>query len=109
MGQTLDNHTSANEYPEQVGKYIEKEISYKAMLGPFDTPPFNLHISQFLTREKAGSESRRIIIDLSWPKSLSINDGVSSSAYLNIDFELKYLSIYLMVYRLTALGPAAKS
>ena len=106
LGQTLDNHTSANEY--QVDKYIQEEINHNAMLGPFDTPHFNLHISPFMTREKAGSNTRRTIIDLSWPKGLSVNDGVSSSVYLDTQFELKYPSIDLMVNRLNALGPAAK-
>ena len=78
------------------------------MLGPFGTPSFNLHISPFMTREKTGSNTRRTIIDLSWPKGLSVNDGVSSSVYLNTHFELKYPSIDLMVNHLNALGPAAK-
>ena len=55
-----------------------------------------------------GSNTRRTIIDLSWPKGLSVNDGVSSSVYLDTHFELKYHSIDLMVSRLNALGPAAK-
>ena len=55
-----------------------------------------------MTREKAGLDTRRTIIDLSWPKGLTVNDGVSSSAYLNTDFELKYPSIDLMVNRLNA-------
>ena len=51
LGQTLDNHASANEYPYQVHKYIQEEISHNAMLGPFGIPPFNLHISPFMTRD----------------------------------------------------------
>ena len=31
LGHTLDNHTSANEYPDQVDKYIQEEISHNAM------------------------------------------------------------------------------
>ena len=106
LGETLDNHASANEYPDQVAKYIQEEISHNAMLGPFDILPFNLHISPFMTREKAGSNTTRTIIDLSWPKGLSVNDGVSSS--VDTHFELKYPSIDLMVNPLNALGPAAK-
>ena len=108
LGQTLDNLSSANDYTDQVDKYIQEEIKYKAMLGPFDTPPFNLHISPFMTREKAGLDTRRTIIDLSCPKGLSVNDGVSSLVYFNTDFELKYPSVNLMVNRLNALGPSAK-
>ena len=46
------------------------------MVGPFDDPPFPLHISPLMTRDKAGSEKRRTIVDLSWPKGLSANNGV---------------------------------
>ena len=49
MGQTLDNHTSANEYPDQVHKYIQEEMNHDAMSGPFDIPPFELHVSPFMT------------------------------------------------------------
>ena len=56
-----------------------------------------------------GSNTRMTIIDLSWPKDLSVNDGVSGSVYLGTHFELKYPSIDLMVSRLNALGPAAKN
>ena len=108
LGQTLDNHTSANEYPDPVDKYIQEEISHNAMLGPFEIPPFDLHVSPFMTREKVGSNKRRTIIDLSWPKGLSGNDGVSGSVYLGTHFQLKYPSIDLMVSHLNALGPAAK-
>ena len=51
-------------------------------MGPFDVPPFSLHISPFLTREKPGSDTRRTIIDLSWPKLHSVNDGVLNNEYL---------------------------
>ena len=108
LGHTIDNHNSANDYPEQVHQYIQEEIKHNAILGPFQTPPFDLHISPFMTREKMGSSNRRTIIDLSWPKGLSVNDGVSGSVYLGTHFELKYPSIDHMVSRLNALGPAAK-
>ena len=55
-----------------------------------------------------GSSTRRTIVDLSWPKGLSVNDGISSSVYLNAKFELNYPSIDMMVSRLNTLGPAAK-
>ena len=95
LRQTLDNHTLANEYPDQVDKYIQEEISHNVMLGPFGIPPFNLHISSFLTRENVGSNTRRTIIDLSWPKGVSVNDGVSSSVYLDTHFELELFDLLL--------------
>ena len=107
LGCTLDNHT-ANQYPDQVEKYLQEEINHKAMLGPFDSPPFNLQISPFMTRVKAGSDNRRTIIDLSWPKGLSVMMVLVIQFIFNTEFELKYPSIDLIVSSLNALGPAAK-
>ena len=73
---TFVNHASARLYPDHVDKYIEEEVGFQAMLGPLDTKPFDIHISPFMTRAKSDSNSRRTIMDLSFPKGCSINDGV---------------------------------
>ena len=59
------NHKSALEHPSHVEKYIAEEIQHGAIMGPFNSPPFPLHTSPFLTREKSNSKDRRIIVDLS--------------------------------------------
>ena len=46
-----------------------------------------------LTRPKAGSESRRVIVDLSWPQGKSVNDVVNQDTYLGTPFKLKFPSI----------------
>ena len=72
------NHASANLFEKDVVHYLQKEASFKAILGPVDAPPIpNLHISPFMTRPKPSSEHRRVIIDLSFPKGQSVNHGVS--------------------------------
>ena len=63
------------------------------MLGPFDQKPIPLHISPFMTREKPDSEVRRTIVDLSWPKKFSVNDGVTKDKYLGSSFVLNYPSL----------------
>ena len=93
---------------EDIDAYIAEELSYGAMMGPFDVPPFPLHISPFLTREKPGSDTRRTIMDLSWPKSHSVNDGVINNEYLGTAFHLHYPSIDDFVKRVVHLGPACK-
>ena len=50
----------------------------------------------------------KTIVDLSWPKGLSVNNGVSSCSYLGTQFELKYPTIDSIVITLKALGPATK-
>ena len=56
-------------------KYIQEELSYQAIIGLFNEMPFKMHISRLMSREKAGSNTRRTIIDLSWPKGASVNEG----------------------------------
>ena len=76
--QSVDkNHTSANEFTEDIQAYITEEQAFGAMLGPFKEPRIkDLHISPFLTREKLGASHRRIIVDLSFPHGHSVNSGV---------------------------------
>ena len=71
-----ENHTSAKNIHDHVQVYLREEISYKAMLGPFDKPPLdNLHTSPFMAKEKANSTNRRVIIDLDFPQGRSVNAG----------------------------------
>ena len=89
----LLNHRSALEYPEHVEHYIQEEISHEAMAGPFEEPPFDLHISPFMTRDKSSSDKRRCIIDLSWPKNYSVNSNLHDDKYLGTKFVLTFPSI----------------
>ena len=107
LGETLDNDTSANAYASHVTKYIQEEINFGAMIGPFDEKPCTLHVSPFMTRDKAQSELRRTIIDLSWPKVQTVNDGVSKSVYLGSEFEMHYPTVDKIVKQLNVIGLAA--
>ena len=60
-----------------------------------------------MTRPKSGSEVRRTIVDLSWPKSHSVNDGISNKAYLGMEFELHYPSVDSIIPTINELGPGA--
>ena len=104
LGHTMDNHISANQFSE-VGKYIQGEQSFKAMLGQFNDP-IPLYISPLMTQDKAGWDKRRTIVDLSWSKGL--NNGVSNCSYLGTQFELKYPTVDSIVTTLKKLGPATK-
>ena len=76
-------------------------------MGPFQEFPFQCHISPFLTRDKPNSNNKRVILDLSFPQSKSVNDGVSKDLYLNTFFELNYPSVDTVVNRLKVLGSEA--
>ena len=101
----LDNHTSAKIYPQDVEAYLSEEIGYGAILGPFKEPPLqNLHVSPFMTREKPNAPHRRVIIDLSFPKGLSVNAGIGKDRYLGTPFLLKLPTIDTIRNQIKALG-----
>ena len=68
-------------------QYIQEELKHGAIMGPFDSPPISCHISPFMTRPKADSDVRRMIIDLSWPKGQAVNDGVGKQSYFGTEFQ----------------------
>ena len=102
------NHKSATDFPSHVDTYIKEELSHSAMLGPFKSPPINLHVSPFLTREKSDSCKRRVIVDLSWPKGLAVNDATSIDCYDGLKFLLTFPSIDLITRRVMHCGRACK-
>ena len=75
LNSTAHNHPSAIKFIEHVDKYIQEELSYQAIVGPLTEMPFKIHISPFMTREKARSDTRHTIIYSSWPKGASANDS----------------------------------
>ena len=78
------------------------------MIGPFDDLPIKAHISPSMTREKQDSDTRRTIMDISWPSGCSVNGGVQGGTYFGTTFDLHYPSVDDLVNRLNTLGPSAK-
>ena len=102
------NHASANQFPQDVDAYLTEERSFNAILGPFDDSPIqNCHYSPFMTREKPGSENRRVIIDLSWPRNSSVNAGIDKNSYLNTEFCLTFPTVDHITHKLKKLGRGA--
>ena len=104
---TEENHASAVQNPFHVEKYLTEELQYGAMLGPFDNKPISSHISPLMVRDKQDSDNKRTIMDLSWPKGQSVNDGVCKDIYLGTSYILKYPSVDSITASLRSLGPAA--
>ena len=75
------NHTSAKDNMEYISKFLDEEIKYQAILGPFDSKPIDMHISPLLVRDKQNFTSKRTIMDLSWPKRASVNNWVAKDIY----------------------------
>ena len=104
---TDKNHTSALENQQHVAHYISEELSYGALYGPFKQIPFVAHMSPLMVRDKQNLDKKRTIIDLSWPKGFSVNDGVARNTYLQTYFTLRYPSVDLITQALCELGPDA--
>ena len=103
-----ENHTSANDNASHISKFLEEELQYQAILGPFDNKPIDMHISPLLVRDKQNSSAKRTIMDLSWPKGASVNNGVAKDVYLSTHYELKFPSVDLITNSLRNLGPSAQ-
>ena len=77
------NLSSATDNPRDVEAYLTEELQHGAIVGPFseDSIP-HCHFFPFMTREKSASQNRRVIVDLSWPKDVSVNAGIDKESYL---------------------------
>ena len=104
---TVINHASALQNLHHVQSYIDEELKFKAILGPFPQKPMALHVSPLMVRDKQDSCSKRTIMDLSWPKGASVNTAVLKDVYLGTQYFLNYPSIDSITDALVKLGPAA--
>ena len=103
-----ENHKSALEYPQDIEAYLKEEMQFKAIVGPFDQHPCdNGHISPFMTRDKPGSDNRRVIIDLSWPLGGSVNSGIDKESYMGTEFALVLPTVDHITDQLKVLGRGA--
>ena len=67
--------------------YIDTELSWNAITEPFEYPPFcnDFVCSPLQTVPKRGSSTRRVVIDLSFLSSCSVNDGIPQDTYMYLD------------------------
>ena len=107
-GHAKDNHTGANQYPEALHKYIQKEAKHGAIMGPYDKIPFTTRskvgISPLSTRPKKESLDRRVILDFSFPPGSSVNDGMIKDNYLGFQASMKFPKIDELAVRIYQLG-----
>ena len=78
---------------------FKKRTRYNAVLGPFYLNPFahKAYLSPLNTRDKKDSEEKRIIINMSFPKGNSINNGIKKDSYLDEQIYLKYPTVDKLV------------
>ena len=104
----LTNHRSAIQYSEAVDNYIRKELSAGSLIGPFSANPLNsdVIISPLQSVEKKNSDkgARRIVVDLSFPKGTSVNDGIPKDSYLGEDHKLRLPSVDALIDQVRRYG-----
>jgi hypothetical protein len=89
------NHGGAKLYPHHVDRFIATEIGHHATIGPFTSNPFEfpITVSPLNTAPKNSPNSRRIIVDLSYPGGHSVNDGIPTGWYIDEPFTLTYPTV----------------
>ena len=97
------NHPSAEKFPLDVDAYFTKETQHKAIVGPCENIPFPIHYSPLLSRPKQ-DDTRRVIVNMSYPYGASLNDKICNKNYDGVDFVLKYPSVDEIVETVQHLG-----
>ena len=85
----INNWKGAVINASEVSKYLKKELSFHSVVGPFDVNPFvaPAGVSPLNTRDKKDSDEKRIILDLSYPDGLAVNEGIAADKYLGVKIE----------------------
>ena len=45
---SFENHSSAKEHVAHIDRYIQEELQYKALYGPYESVPFQVHVSPLI-------------------------------------------------------------
>ena len=95
------NMRCSSEHPSVIDSYLQNEVSFGRVAGPFRVPPFpSLHISRFGVISKNNQPGRwRLILDLSSPEGQSVNDGI-----LKPPFAVQYVSVDAFIDGIMTLG-----
>lgn len=81
------NHQSAEQHGTHIDNFISIELEQLAIVGPFEAKPFKpwTRLSPLMTRPKRGSDSRRVIVDMSFPAGEAVNDGINITSIYGRD------------------------
>lgn len=105
----ISNHKSATDYPEQLDRFISKELSKGGVLGPLSNPPFAewCHVSPLMSRDKRGSQDRRVIIDMTYPQETSVNSYIFKNTVMGTPRDHALPNVDSFVEELIKMGPGA--
>lgn len=106
---THKNHPSGEAHLHHITEFVKKELSHRAVLGPFHEDPFHpwVRYSPIMTREKRDSDQRRVILDLSYPRGSAVNDGIATNNHFGQDISYTLPTITDFATRLTSQGVGA--
>ena len=103
------NHKGARDFLAEVRTILNKEVEMGGILGPFSKSPFDSpRFSPLNSVPKRDSDERRLILDLSFPQGVSINDGIQKDFYLGEFSKLQLPSVDQLVTRIVQLGRGCK-
>ena len=92
-GHIPPNQKGARDNPEQIDKYLKKELKRGSIIGPFKRNPFGkkARFSPLDTRPKKDSQDLRVILNLSHPwVAGSVNHSISKETFLGKSMKIKY-------------------
>ena len=100
------NHTGATDFPEQITRYLIKEASYQAVVGPSKDNPFNdpIALSPLNSVPKKDSSERRVFVDLRFPEGESVNFGFLKDGYLGNTISVSYLKVDDLIHLIKLKG-----
>ncbi|KAK3732238.1 hypothetical protein QZH41_001624 [Actinostola sp. cb2023] len=95
----IHNHPAATNNQVHVDKFLAKEVSLGATAGPFLQNPLDLPLatSPLSAVPKRDSTDKRIVMDLSFPTALSVNDGIPNDNFLGESYTLTYPTIHSLL------------
>ena len=86
----LNNHPSTINFGSHLDSYIQKELSFDSLSGPFNDPPFDwIRLNPCMTRPKKDSDCRRVILDLSFPLGNSVNSEIDKRVFDGGPYKLR--------------------
>ena len=95
MSVESDNWPSSTQHADEVSSIIRKNVELGRVAGPFSSPPFADFRCSPLGAVPKKSGGIRIINDLSWPPTKSVNEFISRE-----QFSLSYTSVDAAVERI---------
>ena len=78
---TYENLVSTKKYGDHIDQYIQEELKYRDIYGPFKKLQFPVHVSPLMTRAEQNSDKCVARMDPNWPKGATVNNAIHKFKY----------------------------